>query len=114
MRAIERGVAAYYSQAFAAHGDSPRGADWKDRDGQVLRFKRLRANLPDLNGRTVLDVGCGTGGFYEFLVAAGDAGVRYLGIDLVPEVVEAARAKFEGRAEFRTAAIADVAQRCDF
>jgi SAM-dependent methyltransferase len=47
----------------------------------------------------VLDVGCGTGSLLEYL-----PDVRYVGLDLSPEYVEYARARFAGRGgEFRVA-----------
>ncbi len=83
-------VRGYYSARLAEHGTTPRGVDWKDTDSQHLRhrqFLRLLAEDPDAS---VLDVGCGYGDFLPFLRAAGHRG-RYIGCDVAPAMVEAAR-----------------------
>lgn len=56
----------------------------------VAEFARPRA------GDRVLELGCGTGA----LLALMPAGVDYLGVDLDERYVEAARARYGGRAEF--------------
>ena len=83
-------VTAHYEKTLATHGVTAKGVDWKDADGQRLRhrqFLRLIADDPDAS---VLDVGCGYGDFLTFIRAHGHRG-RYIGIDVAPAMVEAAR-----------------------
>jgi SAM-dependent methyltransferase len=47
-------------------------------------------------GDTVLDLACGDGGLGDALLARG---MRYRGVDATPEMVEAARARLDDRAE---------------
>jgi SAM-dependent methyltransferase len=57
-----------------------------------IRFDVLRAvGMED--GCSVLDVGCGFADFYDYLLRRG-VKVRYVGVDIVPEFVEQARARF--------------------
>lgn len=89
--AIHAAVAAYYDAALAAHGPTARGVDWKDEASHRLRhiqFLRLVAGEPEAS---VLDLGCGYGDFLPVLRAAGHRG-RYLGVDLAPGMIAAARA----------------------
>ncbi len=51
--------------------------------------------LGDIHGKTVLDLGCGTG---ENLIALARRGARVLAIDLSPELVELARRRLEKEA----------------
>lgn len=51
------------------------------------------AGRQGLDGCSVLDAGCGWGGFYEFLRGRGMV-VRYTGVDLVPHLVSEARRRF--------------------
>lgn len=60
----------------------------------AAEWPSLRAMLPDLRGRRVVDLGCGFGWFCRFAAEAGAAGV--LGIDLSENML--ARARAEGGA----------------
>ena len=55
-------------------------------------------------GEHILDLGCGPGDVLELLPAQLD----YLGIDRDPGYIEAARARFGGRGDFRCADVGDV------
>lgn len=83
-------VTAHYERALATHGPTAKGVDWKDEDGQRLRhrqFLRLVEHDPEAS---ILDMGCGYGDFLPFLRAHGHRG-RYIGLDIAPAMVEAAR-----------------------
>jgi SAM-dependent methyltransferase len=83
-------VCAYFEATLAAHGATAKGVDWNDEAGQRLRhrqFLRLVAADPEAS---VLDFGCGYGDFLRFLRERGHRG-RYIGIDITPAMVEAAR-----------------------
>jgi len=74
-------LADYYRRQFA----------WRD-------WPRMFEVLPDVRGRTVLDLGCGVGDLAAELVARG---ARVIGIDANEELVAAARALKLERADFR-------------
>jgi ubiquinone/menaquinone biosynthesis C-methylase UbiE len=59
-------------------------------DSVFRRMRKLRAPEP---GATVLDIGCGTG---VITAAAADLGLEAVGLDVVPEFVEAARERHPG------------------
>ena len=77
-----------------SRSDAPRGADYDE------RFERLAAAGHDVHGeasfvagyepRTVLDAGCGTGRVAAELARRG---IRTVGVDLDPAMLELARAK---------------------
>jgi SAM-dependent methyltransferase len=81
------------------------------RKGQRLRFESfLRAH--DIGGRSILDIGCGVGDFYDRLRARG-AAAGYQGIDVSPEMIQRARARFpEGR--FEVGDVSTAARRFDY
>ena len=65
-----------------------------------MRFDEL-TRIADLSGSDVLDLGCGIADFYPIL-SKKFPGLRYTGIDLVPEMIEYARVKYpEARFECR-------------
>jgi SAM-dependent methyltransferase len=72
--------------------------DWESTEAQELRFRALAENV-DLQGCSLLDVGCGLGDLHTYLSHRGTR-VRYLGIDLLPEMISAARSCNPG-AQFR-------------
>lgn len=71
--------------------------------GPLLRsFERTMEELGDLTGRTLLDVGCGSG---RYAVAAAECGAQVVGVDLSPRMLALAR---------RRARDHGVADRCRF
>jgi SAM-dependent methyltransferase len=61
-------------------------------------WDRVLASLPDLRGRTVLDLGCGMGDQAALLAARG---ARVIGLDQITELVAVAQARDIPNAEFR-------------
>lgn len=65
--------------------------------GQERRLRRFAAlsALGPFDGRSVLELGCGSGDFYRFLISRGQRPF-YLGVDASLESVAEARARFGG------------------
>ncbi|HLJ95633.1 MAG TPA: methyltransferase domain-containing protein [Gemmataceae bacterium] len=95
LQARERMVADYRNR-FQRYGDQPESVGMSS-DGQRFRFRKLM-EIGDLRNRRVLDLGCGIGSFYPFLIE-GFGQVEYTGIDLVGEMVDFAAKKYP-RARF--------------
>jgi SAM-dependent methyltransferase len=100
----ERLTAENYRRRLREHGASHLALDWGSREGQRLRF-RVLAEVGDLAGRRILDVGCGLGGFVGWLDERGIA-ADYTGIDLTADLVARARSLHPGR-RFLTGGILD-------
>lgn len=64
--------------------------DWAARETQYMRFSVLADNVP-LGGLTLLDVGCGLGDLAEYLCSRGVTLGRYVGVDILPEMLDRAR-----------------------
>ncbi|MDI3489785.1 MAG: cyclopropane-fatty-acyl-phospholipid synthase [Thauera sp.] len=80
-------------------------------DAQLRKYRRILGELGAQPGQTILEVGCGWGGFAE--VAATEFGCRVLGITLSPSQLAYARARaerggFAGRADFALCDYRDV------
>lgn len=67
---------------------------WRNAHSQQLRFQTL-IKIGDLNGRSILDVGCGYGDLKAFLDLH-FSGFDYIGIDQMPEFIAEARKRYEG------------------
>ena len=82
----------HYRELFLKYGDTPEGVQYSDFEGQRFRFEKL-TQIADLTGRRVLDLGCGLGHLYPFLLAKFGE-VDYTGIDIMPEVITFAAQKY--------------------
>ncbi len=95
----ERNISVYSSLA-ERYGHDARALDWASRESQELRFGVL-AGAGRLDGRSVLDVGCGFGDFAAWC-ATQSLAVDYTGIDMTPRMIELAQARLPAQS-FRTA-----------
>ncbi|MFO0665264.1 MAG: class I SAM-dependent methyltransferase [Polyangiaceae bacterium] len=81
----------FFGGLYRTHGDSFKALDYGSVETQRKKFQVL-ASVGDLKNASVLDVGCGFGDLLDFLSPDREP-ARYVGVDLVPEIVEAARAR---------------------
>jgi len=87
----KRNLIENYQKHYQEHGESPM-ATQQSQEGQFARFVKL-AEIGDLRGKRVLDLGCGIGDLYPVLQEKfGD--FDYTGIDIVPEFISHATARF--------------------
>lgn len=90
-----KAIATYYSHRLAEHGDTAQGAGWPNAADRATRFDVMAAVAgADLSGRSICDLGCGTGAFLEHLTQTGRAPAEYVGIDICPDAIARARQKF--------------------
>ena len=73
------------------------------RKSMMLRYEKSLAGCQPIQGKTVIDIGCGPGHYAVALAAQGAS--RVLGVDFAPGMVEIARKRAEG---------AGVTDRCTF
>lgn len=85
----EQKTARNFNELFEKHGGTYRALDWGSRESQELRF-RILAGIGDLEGASILDVGCGLGHFYEWLTAQG-LKFSYTGIDIADQLLQKAK-----------------------
>jgi SAM-dependent methyltransferase len=76
-----------YKNLFLKYGSGPEVGQWSP-EGQRFRFEKL-IQIADLKGRNVLDLGCGIGDLYPFLIEKFNK-INFTGIDIVPEVITSA------------------------
>ena len=85
----------YYEGRLREHGTVPRGVDWNSAESQALRFDQLARLLDGTPDASVLDYGCGYGALAPYLRERGHTGA-YVGFDVSPAMVEAARLTVAG------------------
>ncbi len=87
-----------YERAARRHGAGFGALLWASPQTQSLRFEAIR-RLVDLNGKRLLDVGCGRADLLDYLIAHKVRLASYVGIEGVAALADAARAKGHPRSE---------------
>lgn len=89
-----------FQKRFKQFGDSPQAMHWLDKISQEKRFQILIEISNQLN--SVIDVGCGTGHLYKYLLKKRFKG-KYLGLDFVPDFIHFAKNTYhlDQNAKFR-------------
>ena len=96
----------FYRDSNSRHtANGAASVGWSSEYGQLIRFEVLD-KAGDLDGASILDVGCGVGGFYNYLIRR-HKDFHYLGIDIVPEFITRAKNQFP-EANFKNMELADV------
>ena len=85
--------ATYYRDLLVKHGTTYAAVDAGSQYSHQRRLQVLSEFIPDTH-HTILDVGCGLGHFIDYGKNWRKEG--YLGIDILPEMVEAARKRRPG------------------
>lgn len=80
-----------YNERLEEYGKDPKTLGWM-RGRQEIRFEAL-TGIGDLDGASVLDIGCGFGDLLGFLQER-DVDVDYRGWDINPDLVEIAREEY--------------------
>jgi SAM-dependent methyltransferase len=89
-----------YNKSLAEYGESPKALLWWDYRSMAVRFRELVKDIP-LDGKSVLDAGCGMGDLLPYLYAKSTS-FKYLGVDLNKGFIEIAAKRYEGH-DFKVA-----------
>ena len=73
-------IAALYNRRYQKKGRDISTVGWGSVKSQLLRFEMVTRGL-ELNGKAILDIGCGLGDFITFLRKKTNT-FRYTGIDI--------------------------------
>jgi SAM-dependent methyltransferase len=90
---------AFFDRHLRDHGDTPQAVRWTP-SGQRRRYEAFRGIIGGLEGKSLLDFGCGKGDFYGFLRDQG-VSCAYCGVDVNKGLSALARRKYP-EAEFLT------------
>lgn len=102
----------FYQKAYQMYGDrDARSVRWSKVGDQLIRFRAL-IGVADLSDSSVLDVGCGMGELYKYLLQQ-EIPVEYTGIDIVPEFIASAKKRFP-QTVFKVKDIFDLKQTHDY
>lgn len=82
-----------YRTRFYKEGETPKALGWGCKEDQLERFWVISENI-DLEGKTVLDLGCGFADFYGYLLDK-NITCNYIGIDIIPEFIKCCKEKYK-------------------
>ena len=75
----------HYEPRLQKYTENSRVLDWESEDAQLKRFRAMTDNI-DLNGKRILDIGCGCGDLYGMLKAS-ETRIIYTGVDILEKMV---------------------------
>ncbi len=81
-----------YQDAVEHHGGTFDATLWRNKAGQLLRFK-IFCDYVEFTDKTILDVGCGIGDFAQYLIENDVSYSAFHGIDAMSEMIETANSK---------------------
>lgn len=84
-------VVSFFDKNLMLHGDKPDAVRWSLM-GQTLHYQSM-LDIGNINGKKILDFGCGKGDFYQFLKDRGIT-VEYQGYDINEKLITLAKKKF--------------------
>ncbi len=88
-------IVRHYESCLERHGDSHLGVDWPNEADALTRYRVMFELIrEDDEAVSLLDFGCGTGHFYEWILEHEIKNVTYTGLDLSARFVELSRQKF--------------------
>lgn len=86
-------VGRFFGEKVASLGPTPAGADFNSEAAQTVRFRQF-VRLLDFDAPfSLIDFGCGYGALAAYLLDLGLPLRRYVGFDISPEMIEAARSQ---------------------
>lgn len=91
-------VISFYDRTLRMFGDRPEALRWTS-EGQLMHYEALLDIAESINGKKILDFGCGSGDFCRFLEERGIE-VDYTGLDINERLIGLARENNPG-APFR-------------
>ncbi len=91
-------VTSVFDTSLQMHGDRPEAVRWTAK-GQLARFECLLEIDSNINGKKVLDYGCGKGDLLQFLKNR-NIPVQYTGFDINKQMISLAKQKYP-EARFR-------------
>src|ERR1700678_4227144 len=106
-------IVARYRERLTRHGQDIKALASGTPERREIRFGIL-AGVGNLEGCSILDLGCGFGDFYQYLREK-DVHVNYTGYDICPDFVELASRQFpEAKFEVRDVQTQGIAERLDY
>ena len=86
----EKIILNHFNETVTKYKNGHLAVSWGSKESQTIRF-RVLTEVGELSGKSILDVGCGTGDFYKFMSENGIFPKKYIGIDINPLMIAMAK-----------------------
>jgi len=83
----------FFDKTLQMHGDRPEAVRWTAK-GQLAHYQAL-LDIGTVEGKKILDFGCGKGDFYQFLKEK-NISAQYVGYDINESLISVAKKKYPG------------------
>ncbi len=80
-----------YYKELEKQDNNAKKVGWKNDYAQQIRFEQLLKLLDERSNFSLNDLGCGLGGFYDFLNERGHTNFKYYGYDIFEEMISSAK-----------------------
>jgi len=89
-------IAKHYETCLEKYKEGCKAVDWPNQEDLNKRYRvMLDLARNDINGKaSLLDFGCGLGGFCKYYIANSDAYFNYTGVDISRKFIEACKQNF--------------------
>lgn len=95
MHTISKSLEKHYTNKVKVHGANAKGVDWRDEETAYLRYQVMKNMLSSKHRKfSLLDVGCGYGGFLGFLKKYNYC-MDYTGIDISDLMIDYAKRAYK-------------------
>jgi SAM-dependent methyltransferase len=85
----------FYEQAVKEYGVSAQGVHWNSKYTQYKRFEIITKLIKkEINSSTIIDVGCGFGEYYNYLLTNNYVPKSFIGVDCEQNMINIARRRF--------------------
>jgi ubiquinone/menaquinone biosynthesis C-methylase UbiE len=86
-------IRTFYNSNFREFGSGIRSVGWSTVESQRLRYQIL-LNGEDLRGKSILDLGCGTGALIPIIREQVGDDFRYIGVDITTSFISYCKGQF--------------------
>lgn len=76
-----------YTGRYKEHRHGVKTLGWGSTEMQEYRFEQVLQKV-DVNGKSLLDIGCGFGDLYNYVKKRGDELTNYVGWDITPDLIK--------------------------
>ena len=85
----------FYKESISKFGISAQGVHWNSKYSQYKRFEILtQFIIDDISDTSIIDVGCGMGEYYNYLMDEGLEPKTYLGIDCEIDMINISKKRY--------------------
>ncbi len=105
----------FYKQSIEEFGVSAQGVHWNSKYTQYKRFEIITKLIKkEIKESTILDVGCGFGEYYNYLINNNRTPKEYIGIDCEDNMINISKKRFPNQNFYKQNILYDKLEQVDY